>query len=222
MGLILLVEDDLALAETVSEFLEEHGHRVDTAGTMAEAEEKLYETHYDVLILDVNLPDGDGFSLLREERKNGVTTPALFLTSRDRIEDLESGFASGADDYLRKPFELKELLLRVQTLLKRNFFHNNSEYIHIDRDIRYDITRDKLLIGNEEVKLGKKEARLLKLFMQHQGEILDHTRIFDYVWEYDEEPSDAALRTYIKNLRKLVGKEKIVSYKKQGYQFVTA
>jgi DNA-binding response OmpR family regulator len=218
----LCVEDDVVLSETVEEFLSENGHRVDTAYDVAEAEEKLYENRYDVVVMDVNLPDGDGFSLLAEARSSGLRTPVIFLTSRDRIEDLETGFASGGDDYLRKPFELKELLLRIETLLKRNFYHESSEYIEIDESIRYDITKDKLLVQDKAVKLGKKEARLLKLFMQHIGEIIDHERIFEYVWDYDEEPSDAALRTYIKNLRKIVGKEKIVSFKKQGYQFVTA
>jgi DNA-binding response OmpR family regulator len=222
MGSILLVEDDAALSETILEFFEEYGHRVDTAYDFALAQEKLYETPYDVLIVDVNLPDGDGFSLLKEARAEGLKTPAIFLTSRDRIEDLEEGFASGGDDYLRKPFELKELLLRVDTLLKRNFYHEATDYIAIDEDVRYDMRHDKLFIGEKEVKLGKKEARLLKLFMQHIGEIVSHERIFSYVWDYDEEPSDAALRTYIKNLRKIVGKERIVSFKKQGYQFVTA
>ena len=222
MAYLLLVEDDTALAETIQEFLEEHAHRVDTANDTEEAESKLYENRYDVVILDVNLPDGNGFELLRNAREEGLKTPAIFLTSRDRIEDLEHGFASGGDDYLRKPFELKELLLRIETLQKRNFYHEASNFIDIDAKTRYDITKGKLFIEGEEVKLGKKEGRLLKLFMQHIGEIIDHNRIFDYVWEFDEEPSDAALRTYIKNLRKLVGKERIVSFKKQGYQFVTA
>jgi DNA-binding response OmpR family regulator len=222
MGHILIVEDDVALSETIEEFLRENGHEVDAAYDAEEAENKLYENRYDVVVMDVNLPDGNGFELLSESREGGLKAPVIFLTSRDRIEDLEKGFASGGDDYLRKPFELKELLLRIETLLKRNFYHHGSDYIEIDEHIRYDTMREKLFLDDKEVKLGKKEARLLKLFMQHPDEVVAHERIFDYVWDYDEEPSDAALRTYIKNLRKIVGKDKIVSFKKQGYQFVVA
>jgi DNA-binding response OmpR family regulator len=222
MGNILLIEDDDILSETVEEFLIEHGHHVDTTQSIEKAEELLYENRYDLIVLDVNLPDGDGFTFLRDLRKSGIHTPTIYLTSRDRIEDLETGFASGGDDYLRKPFELKELLLRVETLLKRNFYRENASYVVIDEHIKYDMLKERLFVDEKEVKLGKKEKRLLKLFMQHIEEVIPHERIFEYVWDYDEEPSDAALRTYIKNLRKIVGKEKIVSFKKQGYQFVTS
>jgi DNA-binding response OmpR family regulator len=137
----------------------------------------------------------------------------------DSVEDLEKGFESGCDDYIRKPFALKELLIRIETLLKRSFYHEASEYIQIDDNITYDITKEDLIIDNQSVVLGNKESKLLKLFLKYKGEVLSHERIYKHLWDYDEEPSDSALRTYIKNLRKIIGKEKIVSIKKQGYKF---
>ena len=220
MSKILLLEDDATLSDTVSEFLEENGYEVVAVYDGYEAQEKLYETKFDLLLLDINVPGIDGLQLLKESREEGVLAPAVYITSMDSVDDLERGFASGCDDYIRKPFALKELLIRVETLLKRGFFHAAEEKIVIDDHIAYDIKNGELVIDGETVTLGNKESRLMKLFMKHQGEVLSHERIYRHLWDYEEEPSDSALRTYIKNLRKVVGKEKIVSIKKQGYKFV--
>jgi len=221
MGRILLLEDDANLNETVTEFLEDEGHEVISVFDGYEAQEKLYESKYDLLLLDINVPGIDGLELLRESREEGIVAPAIYITSMDSVDDLEKGFASGCDDYIRKPFALKELLIRVETLLKRNFFHEKKELMPISDHILYDIKSGELVIDGERVTLGNKESKLLKLFMKTQGEVLSHERIYKHLWDFDEEPSDSALRTYIKNLRKIVGKESIVSIKKQGYKFVT-
>ena len=221
MGKILLLEDDANLNETVTEFLEELGHELVSVYDGYDAQEKLYESKYDLLLLDVNTPGINGFELLKEARAEDVTAPAIFITSLDTVEDLEKGFESGCDDYIRKPFSLKELKIRVETLIKRGFFHQAKEYITISDSISYDIQNNELLIDGEVVSLGHKESKLLKLFMKHDGEVIIHERIYKHLWDFDEEPSDTALRTYIKNLRKLIGKDSIVSIKKQGYKFVT-
>jgi len=220
MGKILLLEDDTNLNETVTEFLEENGYEVVSVYDGYEAQEKLYETKFDLLLLDINVPGVDGLQLLKESRQEGVVAPAIFITSMDSVDDLERGFESGCDDYIRKPFALKELLIRVETLLKRGFFHEAKETIPIAENIAYDIKTGELLIDGRSVTLGNKESRLMKLFMKHQGEVISHERIYRHLWDYEEEPSDSALRTYIKNLRKIIGKESIVSIKKQGYKFV--
>lgn len=134
---------------------------------------------------------------------------------------MEKGYESGCDDYIRKPFSLKELLIRMETLLKRSFFHEQKEYIEINNSIKYDIHNNLLLIDSKPVSLGNKESKLIKLFMKSSDEVLSHEHIYTHLWDYDEEPSDTALRTYIKNLRKIIGKERIVSIKKQGYKFIT-
>jgi len=221
MGKILLLEDDANLNETVTEFLEDHGHEVVSVYDGHEAQDKLYESKYDLLLLDVNIPGVNGFDVLREARENDVVAPAIYITSLNSVDDLERGYESGCDDYIRKPFELKELLIRVETLLKRSFYHEVKEIKEISDTIAYDIKNNELLVDGKAVSLGNKEARLLKLFMKNEGEVIVHERIYKHLWDYDEEPSDTALRTYIKNLRKIIGKESIVSIKKQGYKFIT-
>ncbi|MBD3791095.1 MAG: response regulator transcription factor [Campylobacterales bacterium] len=221
MSKILLLEDDTNLNETVTEFLEDEGYEVVSVYNGEEAQEKLYEGRYDLLLLDINVPGLNGLDLLKESRAQGVAAPAVYITSMDSVEDLEAGFKSGCDDYIRKPFALKELKIRVETLLKRGFFHREKERIKIAENISYDITNNELIIEDKPVSLGHKEATLLKLFVKNEGRILAHELIFDHLWRYDEEPSDSALRTYIKNLRKLIGKDRIVSIKKQGYKFIT-
>jgi DNA-binding response OmpR family regulator len=221
MAKILLLEDDSNLNETISEFLEEHGHEVISTYDGYEAQEKLYESNYDLLLLDVNTPYIDGFSLLKEVRSQEVLSPAIFITSLASVDDLEQGFNAGCDDYIRKPFILKELLIRVETLLKRNFFHKDKTFIYIAKNIDYDIKNNMLIIDKKPRSLGKKESLLLKLFVKSEGEVLAHERIYTHLWDFDEVASDTALRTYIKNLRKIIGKESIVSIKKQGYKFLT-
>ena len=219
MSKILLLEDDANLNDTVTEFLEEEGYEVVSVYDGHEAQEKLYESKYDLLLLDINVPGIDGLKLLKESREEGIVAPAIFITSMDSVDDLERGFKSGCDDYIRKPFVLKELKIRVETLLKRGFFHEAKELIEINENIFYDSKNAELIVDGETVSLGNKESCLLKLFIKKEGEVLAHERIYEHLWDYDEEPSDTALRTYIKNLRKIIGKERIVSIKKQGYKF---
>jgi len=221
MSKILLLEDDANLNETVTEFLEEQGYDVVSVYNGHEAQEKLYESKYDLLLLDVNTPGINGFDLLRESREEGVVAPAIYITSMDSVDDLEKGFESGCDDYIRKPFALKELHIRIDTLLKRGFYHEHKELIDISKGITYNIKNSELLINGESLSLGHKELKLLKLFLKREGEVIAHEHLYEYLWDYDENPSDTALRTYIKNLRKVIGRERIVSIKKQGYKFIT-
>ena len=218
---LLLLEDDANLNETIVEFLEDEGYEVESTYEGYEAEEKLYESKYDLLLLDVNTPGLNGFEVLKGARERGVASPAIYITSLNSVEDLEKGYASGCDDYIRKPFVLKELLIRMETLLKRSFYHEKKEYIEISETIKYDIQGNLLLLDDKPVSLGNKESKLLKLFMQSQNEVLSHEHIYAHLWDYDEEPSDTALRTYIKNLRKIIGKDRVVSIKKQGYKYTT-
>ncbi|RLA72176.1 MAG: DNA-binding response regulator [Epsilonproteobacteria bacterium] len=216
---LLLLEDDVSLNETLYEYLEDHGYDVLSVYDGFSAEEKIFEESFDLLLLDVNVPELDGFSLLKKIRASGVSIPAIYMTSRNAMKDVEDGYASGGDDYLRKPFELKELLLRIQSILRRNFFHHPVERVDLGKLMEYDTQKSQLYIDNKSVPLGDKESRLLKLFVQHKGELLVHEVIREHVWDFEETPSDDALRTYIKNLRKIVGKERIVSHKRLGYQF---
>ncbi len=214
---ILLLEDDATLNETVTEFLEENGFEVISVYDGEEAQDKLYENKIDLMLLDVNVPNLNGFELLKHERQRENKTPAIFITSLNSVDDVEKGFLSGANDYIRKPFSLKELLLRVQNILKQD----TEERLRVLDDIMYDAKTHTIYIGDNEQVLQNKEALLLELFAKNRNKILNHELILETLWGYDETPSDQALRTYIKNLRKLLGKDRIVSFKKLGYKFTT-
>lgn len=216
---ILLLEDDAILHETLVEFLSEAGFDVYGAFDGERAEDLLYERTFDILLLDVNVPKKSGFEVLKSARGHGVQTPALFLTTRDGLDDVEKGFLSGADDYVRKPFALKELLLRVQSLLLRRFSHPDANRLDLGEGLTFDLEQTQLYRHGEMIRLAEKPRRLLQLLIAHRGEILSHARIAEHLWGYDEVASDAALRTYIKTIRSAVGKARIVSHKRSGYQF---
>lgn len=218
---ILLLEDDLTLNETVVDYLEEHDFEVISLYDGDDAFEKIYESTYDLFLLDVNVPSLNGFELLKRCRDEGIKTPAIFITSLNSMDSFEEGFESGCDDYIRKPFELKELLIRVQSILKRGYFHETDSKVKIVDNITFDTKSNQLYKDEQEVKLNLKELKLLNLFIQNRNELLSHERIYDWVWDYDEESSDYSLRTYIKNLRKIFGKDRIISVKKLGYRFTT-
>ena len=217
---LFLLEDDTNLSDTIVEFLEEEGFDIETAYDGEEAEERLYENRYDLLLLDVNVPGINGFELLKSVRGRGVDTPAIFITSLNAIENLEEGYESGADDYIRKPFALKELLLRITSLLKRDFAHRDHPKVPVAEGVTFDTVGGTLYKNGQPVALQPKELVLLKLFLRHPNEVLAHETIYDTLWGYDEEPSESALRTYIKNLRKAIGKDRIVSIKRYGYKYL--
>ena len=219
MKKILLLEDDMVLNETVSDYLHDEGYEVVSLYDGDETLSRVYEENFDLLILDVNVPGINGFELLQELRNMDITTPVIYTTSLNGVEDVEVGFESGCDDYIRKPFALKELKLRIETILKREFYHSKQETIKLDNNTIYNPTTDELTIDGNVTQLINKEAKLLKLFMKNKNITLSHEQIYNELWEYDESPSESALRTYIKNLRKLIGKDTIVSIKKLGYRF---
>lgn len=221
MKKILLLEDDMALHETIKDFLESLEYEVMSAYEGLDAKTKAYEHNFDLLLLDVNVPNLDGFKLLEEIREYENNTPAIFITSLNTIIDLEIGYQSGCDDYIKKPFALKELQLRVETLVKREFYHEKSDRVHLGSNINFDTKTDTLLVDDIPVILANKEIQLLKLFLQHQNELVSHEMIENTLWEYDEVISSSSVRTYIKNLRASIGKEKIVSIKKSGYKFIS-
>lgn len=218
---ILLLEDDISLNETVVEYLQENDFDVISIYDGEDAYSKIYEEKFDLLLLDVNVPSLNGFELLENLRKDNINTPVIFITSLNSMDSFEKGFELGCDDYIRKPFELKELLIRIESILKRGYFHNIDTKVNIVDDIYFDASLNLLFKDDEQIKINNKETKLLKLFLQNQDQILSHDQIYDYVWDYDEESSEFSLRTYIKNLRKIFGKERIISVKKLGYRFTT-
>ena len=217
MTQILLVEDDETLSELINEYLSEQGYDVTVCADAKAALDTAYERNFDILILDVKLPKGDGFSLLRELRRLGDDTPAIFTTSLNTLQDLEIGYKSGCDDYLKKPYELKELLLRIQILLKRKFSHVNDEFIELNDGYKFYPSSKTLRQNGQIVNLSNKESELLALFLENKNALLSKETIFEKIWNYGEEPSELSLRGYVKNLRRILGKDAIVNRRGDGY-----
>jgi len=216
---ILLLEDDLQLSDTVKQFLELKGYAVLVAYDGLMAQELAYEKHIDLMLLDVKVPHLNGFDFLKEVRSQGKEIPAIFITSLNSVEDVEKGFDLGCDDYIRKPFALKELLVRVESLLKRSF-KTHTQIVTLGEGLSFDVKELILSQNNIKISLKTKEIKLLALLLQHPNELLSYETIFDTLWEYDEVPSGGSLRTYIKTLRASIGKEKIETIKNIGYRFV--
>ena len=216
---ILLLEDDLQLSDTVKEFLEFKGYEVFCAYDGFQAQDIAYEKRIDLMLLDVKVPQLNGFEFLKSVREEGKDIPAIFITSLNAVEDVEKGFDAGCDDYIRKPFALKELLVRIESLLKRSF-GSHDEKIDLGDGFMFDSKEMFLTHNGERIALKTKELKLLALFLQHPNELVNYESINNALWEFDEEPSAGSLRTYIKTLRSSIGKERIETVKNVGYRFV--
>ena len=165
---ILYLEDDIDLSQTVEEFLTDEGLNIVTVYDGQEALDAVYKENFDMFLLDVNVPKISGFDLLKELRDSNISTPAIFTTSLNSIDDLAQGYDSGADDYIKKPFALKELLFRIKALLKREFKTQN-EFIQITQDINFNTNTNELIKDNQVIILNPKEILLLKLLLKHKN-----------------------------------------------------
>lgn len=216
---ILLLEDDQQLSDTVKQFLTYQGYEVLCAYDGLQAQDLAYERHIDMMLLDVKVPHQNGFDFLQTLRDNDVQTPAIFITSLNSVDDVTRGFDSGCDDYIRKPFALKELLVRIEGLLKRRF-GTHEEKINLGDGFFFDIKENILTKNNQRVALKNKESKLLTLFLEYPNELLTYDKIFERLWDYDEEPSAGSLRSYINTARSFLGKKNIETIKNVGYRFV--
>lgn len=215
MARILLVEDDLVLSETLVELLEVEGYVVSLATSANRALELTCENSYELMLFDVNIPDFSGFELLKMLRESGNTIPCIFLTSLNDIASLSRGFEVGADDYLKKPFDFDELLVRIQALLRKSFASQKNEVKY--GKMIYKISTNELFNENHLVLLAPQELKILGLFFKHIEETVAKQ---DFLHELDgiNESSEGALRVYITKLRK-VGLE-IQTIKGIGYRLV--
>ena len=216
---ILIVEDEPFLNEMMCEYLGNNGFECVGVKRYDEALDLAYKGNFDLWIIDVKLIGGNGFELLSNLREVGKTTPAIFTTSLNTINDLQMGFRAGCDDYLKKPFELAELLMRVQNLFKREYAQQ-KQVIDCGDGFKYDINQHQLTHNGEPINLAKKECDLLTLFLKNRNIILSKERICSELWGYDEVASEGSLRVYIRNLRKIFGEHRIISKSKVGYMYV--
>ncbi|CZE48932.1 response regulator transcription factor [Campylobacter geochelonis] len=219
MARILVLEDELMLNEMICDYLVSNNYECVGVKSYDEALDLAYDQNFDLWVFDVKIIGGNGFELLDSLRAASKLTPCIFTTSLNSINDLNKGFLSGCDDYLKKPFELKELLLRVQNLIKREFSHKNEKVENLDNNYTYDIATKTLKKNDKQVKLSKKESDLLALFLKNKNRLITREEIYAQIWDIGEVPSELSLRVYIRNLRIHLG-ERIISKPKLGYIYV--
>jgi two-component system alkaline phosphatase synthesis response regulator PhoP len=223
---ILLVEDEESLREAIKLNLELENYEVVSTGSGKEALKLFHEQHFDLLLLDVMLPEIDGFQICEQVRLTNMKVPIIFLTAKDTAMDRITGLKKGADDYLTKPFVLEELLLRVQNLLKRtsNEPENKLEtYTFGDNKVNFVTYEAK---GNPgQFTLTKKEAMLLKLLIDRKNEVVSRQQILQSVWGYDVYPSTRTIDNFILSFRKYFEEDPknpvhFLSVRGVGYKFV--
>jgi len=215
---ILLLEDDVILNELIEEFLVSLGYEVDSFYDGQEALDTLYDESFDLLLLDVGVPSLDGFSVLKSIKEAKIDIPAIFITSLNTTDDLQKGFDVGCDDYIKKPFELKELEIRINHIKKIKHIES-SDTVKIYENIQYDFSNHKIKKENETIELSNKEAKIFEYFIKNKNRIISTEELVSNIWEYDATPSNATIRTYIKNLRKILNNDMLVTIKGIGYRF---
>jgi DNA-binding response OmpR family regulator len=203
---VLLVEDDERLAKALKRALEEEMHSVQLVEDGNAALEIGVEPTLDVIVLDVMLPDIDGFEVCKRLREAGVYTPILILTARGDVSDRVTGLDAGADDYLAKPFALPELLARLRALGRRSPRGMESARMMQVGDLTLDPSTHSAVRGGREIHLTVKEFVLLDLLMRHKGQVLTRSQILDHVWDFDAELSSNVVDIYMHYLRNKIDK----------------
>ena len=206
MANICLVEDEQKVAAFICKGLEENGYKLKTANDGASAKQLLQDNEFELLILDVMLPDINGIELCRQVRQNDVNTPILMLTALDQIHNKVSGLKAGADDYLVKPFHFSELLARVEALLRRQNINSPENNTLVYDDLKLDTRNGAIVRAGRQIILTPKEFELLELFMRHPNEILSREYIAGQVWKIDFDTGTNFIDVYVNYLRNKIEK----------------
>lgn len=200
---VLVVEDERKISSYLKRGLEEQGYAVDTAFTGLEALDYADAAPYDVIILDILLPEMDGLTACREMRERGNRTPILMLTARDSVDDRVNGLDAGADDYLVKPFALKELLARLRAMSRRNAEQPKTSTLQL-ADLTLDALTRRVKRGNKLIDLTAKEYAVLECLLREPERVLTRTQIAEHVWNYDVFNQSNVVDVYIRNLRRKI------------------
>jgi two-component system, OmpR family, response regulator len=203
-GRILVVDDEPAITDLLATALRYTGYAVQTAASGSEALEQASRSAPDLIVLDVMLPDIDGFEVCRRLRADGDFVPVIFLTARDAEDDRVAGFVRGGDDYVTKPFSLQELTLRINALLRRARPAERQSARLRYRDLELDEERFQVWRAGNELRLSPTEFRLLRYLMLNAERVLSKQQILDHVWQYDFNGDDNVVETYISYLRRKV------------------
>lgn len=217
---IFLLEDDIVFSELIEEYLISKGHSIKPFYSVDQGEESLYEDKYDLLLLDINVPDGSGLELLLNFRKNGYTTPVIMITSITNIDVLENAYNIGCDDFIKKPFQLEELGSRID-YIKKIYKIDYDKSIKLEDNLFFDFNDLNLEKDGKSISLPKKEAEIIKFFLLNENRVITIDELVLSIWKYDNEPSIATIRTYIKNIRKNISKDFVENIKGLGYKRTT-
>ena len=201
---ILVVEDDRRLSDILTRSLREESYAVDQAFDGEEAEWLAFENPYDVILLDLMLPRKDGMTVLGNIRKAGNKVPVLILTAKDTPQDAVKGLDTGADDYIRKPFSLEELMARVRALLRRPTV-DSSPVVEVG-SLKIDPARKEVTRGGKVIELTPKEYALLEYFARHAGSVVSRTQLSEHVWDMNFDPMSNVVDVYVGYLRNKIDK----------------
>jgi len=211
------MEDDPVLGDIVSTYLSGY-YDVSHAFDSKEAQDLIDKNKFDLFIFDINVPGKSGVELLEELRSFNDTTPAIVVTAYADTKHLKNSFDAGAHDYIRKPFELEELKIRIEKSMV--LFHIEQDIpVKISENMTYYPNKFMLVDGSKEVTLRPKEAEILNYFISHPQRLISQEELIQNIWGFDEMPSDATLRSYIRKLREVIGAEKIVTQRGMGYRY---
>jgi DNA-binding response OmpR family regulator len=201
---ILIIEDEKQVADNLKEGLEQHRFSIDVAYNGNDGYYLAREYDYDIIILDLMLPDMDGEDLCRKLRNDGNRSFIIMLTAKKQLDNIVEGLDCGADDYLTKPFEFSELLARIRALLRRTSKHKHN--ILKVADITLDIEKEKVEVRGNEVQLTKKEYMILEYLLRNRGQLVGRNQLLEHAWDRNVDIFTNVVDTHIKNLRKKLGK----------------
>lgn len=213
---ILLLEDDAILGDLIYHSLLEKEYEVVHAEDGEEALAFLENDKFDLLVLDINVPGISGLELLKNIREYSITTPAIMITAYQDTAHLKQGFDYGCDDYIKKPFDLEELHQRIKNLAKR-YSIEDERVLHLSSNLRLFKDKNIIVKNDKNYEISKKENMILVYLFTHRNRTISFDELIQNIWHYDEIPSETTIRVYIKNLRNIIGKERIKTIRGFGY-----
>ena len=212
---ILVVEDDTLLRQGLQQALGQEQYSCDVAVNCAEAESLVKVSEYGLIVLDLGLPDGDGMSLLKRWRQQGMVQPVLILTARDALDERVAGLDRGADDYMVKPFALAELLARVRALLRRDQKLASNQII--SGDLMLDLQQKTVTLAGAPVVLTRREFALLRRLVMQAGKLVSRERLQEDIYDWQDDIGSNALEVHIHHLRRKLGTTRIRTVRGEGY-----
>lgn len=212
---ILLMEDDAVLSDILLDYLRE-SWQVDYAYSTQEVYDKLQNTKYDLFIFDINVAGKSGLELLKELREFNDTTPTIIITAYTDTNYLKQAFEFGACDYIKKPFDLEELNARILNA-KTIFNIQNKTQIEIDLNLYFNASKKQIINKDKFFTISTKDTEILEYFLKNKNRLISNEELTQNIWDFDKMPSDATIRSHIRTLRDLIGKDKISTIRGSGY-----